>query len=295
MIVIIYCYRQLRGFLLRLKEDHVSAYASQAALFMIMALFPVLILILNIIRYTPVTEQFLLDTVMSVVPSSFRELANTIVSDLYHTSSGTLLSISIIFTIWSASKGILALIQGFSNINHVAENRNYFVLRLIASIYTVLFVGGIVGTLTLMVFGNSLLSFINHHFPLLSDAADWLISMRILYVPVIITLLFLFMYRLVPNSHRTLFSYLPGAIFSAVGWLGFSYLYSYYVDHFAMRSYSYGSLTIIVLLMLWLYICMYIIFIGAEINNYFYIHFKFIKRKVKKKITKTKTENTGDT
>jgi membrane protein len=195
--------------------------------------------------------------------------------------------------IWSASKGILALIQGFSNINHVQENRNYFLLRLIASCYTIAFVLVIVLTLTLMVFGNSLLGFINVHVPLLFDAASWLISTRILYIPVIMTMIFLFIYRLVPNGRKALLSYLPGAIFSSVGWLGFSYLFSYYVDHFANRSYSYGSLAVIVFLMLWLYICMYIIFIGAEINNYFYIHFRFIRRKMKRKFSGNRKQPTA--
>ena len=210
-----------------------------------------------------------------------------IVREVYSKSIGTI-SISIIFTIWSASKGILSLIRGFSNITHVREDRNYFLLRLIASGYTVLFVIGIVATLTLMVFGNSLLSLINRHFPILYDAADYLISNRILYVPVFMTLLFLIMYRLVPNGRRSLLSYLPGAVFSSVGWITFSYIYSYYIDHYVNRAYSYGSLTVIVFLMLWLYICMYIIFIGAEINIYFYMHFKHIKRKVngKKKLEK---------
>lgn len=217
MKLILYIYRLIIGFMARLKEDHVSAYASQAALFMIMALFPMLILILNILRYTPVTRQFLIETVMTVIPSTFEELALTIINDVYQSANGTLLSLSVIFTVWSASRGILALIRGFTNITHTKENRNYFLLRLIASGYTVLFVLVIVLTLTLMVFGNSLLALIHRHYPLLYDAADWVVKNRGLYVPVFMTMLFLFMYRLVPNGRKSLLSYLPGALFSSVG------------------------------------------------------------------------------
>ncbi len=190
MKLILYIYRLIIGFMVRLKEDHVSAYASQAALFMIMALFPMLILILNILRYTPVTRQFLIETVMTVIPSTFEELALTIINDVYQSANGTLLSLSVIFTVWSASRGILALIRGFTNITHTKENRNYFLLRLIASGYTVLFVLVIVLTLTLMVFGNSLLALIHRHYPLLYDAADWVVKNRGLYVPVFMTMLF---------------------------------------------------------------------------------------------------------
>lgn len=284
MVFILYLSKLLKGFLQRLKDDNVSAYASQSALFLIMALVPMLILILNIIRYTPVSEAFLLQTILNILPTSFHDLAGSLISDLYQNSNGTLLSVSVIFTIWSASKGIMALISGFRSINHVKETRNYFLLRFYASIYTVLFVVGLVFILTLMVFGNSLLRMIYHHFPLIYDVADWMISTRFFYLPIILTLLFLFMYRLAPNDKCTLIRFLPGALFSATGWLVFSSLYSWYIDHFVSRSYSYGSLGILVFLMLWLYIGMYIIFIGAEINNYFYIHFRFIKRRVKKKI-----------
>lgn len=280
---VLYMYRLIRGFMNRLKKDHVGAYASQAALFMIMALFPMLMLLLNVIRYTPVTRQFLTDIVMTFIPSSFEELAINIIQDVYQSSSGALLSVSVIFTIWSASRGTLALIRGFSNITHTKENRNYFFVRLIASGYTILFIVVIVLTLTLMVFGNTLLLFIHKHFPLIYDVADWIIKNRVLYVPVFMTMLFVFMYRLVPNGRKSLISYLPGAIFSSIGWLTFSFFYSYYVDHLSGRSYSYGSLTIIVLLMLWLYICMYIIFIGAEINIYFYIHFRHIRKRLRKR------------
>ena len=224
MKLILYIYRLITGFMARLKEDHVGAYASQAALFMIMALFPMLILILNILRYTPVTRQFLIETVMTVIPSTFEELALTIINDVYQSANGTLLSLSVIFTVWSASRGILALIRGFTNITHTKENRNYFLLRLIASGYTVLFVLVIVLTLTLMVFGNSLLALIHRHYPLLYDAADWVIKNRGLYVPVFMTMLFLFMYRLVPNGRKSLLKLSAGSIVF-IRWLAGLFLF----------------------------------------------------------------------
>ena len=282
MTFIFYIYELLKGFLKRLREDHVSAYASQAALFMLMAFIPLLMLILNLIRYTPVSEEFLMEMLSNALPVSFHELAKGIITDLYQSSNGTILSLSIVFTIWSASRGILSLIRGFNSIYHIKEERNYILLRLASSLYTIIMVIGIVLMLTLMVFGNTLLGVIHRHFPLIYDAAAWLIQMRILYAPIIMTIIFVFLYHLVPNGHRSVLSFLPGALFSSVGWMLFSYFYSFYVEHFAAKSYSYGSLTILVLLMLWVYICMYIIFIGAEINMYFHTHFKFLAWKIRK-------------
>ena len=68
----------------------------------------------------------------------------------------------------------------------------------------------------------------------------------------------------------TLAKSIPGAMFSALGWLVFSYVFSLYIDNFANMTYMYGSLTAFIILMLWVYFCIYIFFIGAEINKKIY-------------------------
>ncbi|HIU47977.1 MAG TPA: YihY/virulence factor BrkB family protein, partial [Candidatus Avimonoglobus intestinipullorum] len=60
--------------------------------------------------------------------------------------------------------------------------------------------------------------------------------------------------------------HLPGAVFTTAGWMVFSFLFSIYIENFANYSYIYGSLTAIVLMMLWLYSCMIILLFGAELN-----------------------------
>ena len=59
---------------------------------------------------------------------------------------------------------------------------------------------------------------------------------------------------------------LPGAVFAAIGWMVVSWVFSVYVDVFEGFSTMYGSLTTIVLIMLWMYFCMYCILIGGEFN-----------------------------
>jgi membrane protein len=80
---------------------------------------------------------------------------------------------------------------------------------------------------------------------------------------------FLAIYVVIPNRKTKISKELPGALVCACGWMGFSYAFSYYIDHYSNYTSMYGSLTTIVLFMLWLYFCMYILFIGAEINVLF--------------------------
>lgn len=277
-------YKVIYDFTEKLNDDHVSAYATQSAFFIVISAFPLLLLVFSIIRYTPVTEEFLLSAASNVMPETLKPLAETLIGEIYEKTSGTVISFTAVFMVWSASKGVLTIIRGLNNVFSIKENRNYFVLRLIASLYTILFVVGIVMSLVMVVFGNTLVEAFKKHIPILYDLAEWIIGMRILYVPVILTLLFIGLYKLIDDKKYTFMNHLPGALFSAVGWMGFSYFYSLYVDNFAGKSYAYGSLTTIVLMMLWIYICMYILFIGAEINVYFGKTVRYYRRRVKHKI-----------
>lgn len=274
-------YKIIRGFTKRLEEDHVNAYAAQSSFFIIISAFPLAMLIFNLIKYTPVTKEFLLKAASNVLPNTLEPIAQSLITEMYENTNGTLLSISAILTAWSASKGVMAIIRGLNNIFKIDEKRGYFKLRFVSSIYTVLFVVGIVLSLVMVVFGNSLLKLCKSHIPLLYDVAEWIIGMRVLYVPVILMILFVGLYKLINNKKYSPASHIPGALFSAVGWMGFSYFYSLYIDNFAGKSYAYGSLTTIVLLMLWIYICMYILFIGAEINVYFRRYMLFIRDAIK--------------
>ncbi len=267
----------IKGFISRLSDDHVNAYAAQSAFFIIVSAFPLIMLIFSLIKYTPISEEFLINSAISVMPNAISPLATTIITEMYEKVNSTVLSVTAILTVWSASKSILAIIRGLNIIFNVNEKRGYFRLRLISSIYTILFVVGIVTSLTLIVFGNSLVKFCQIHIPLLYEVVEWIINKRILYVPIILTLLFIGLYKLVQNKRYSFISHIPGALFSALGWMVFSYGYSIYIDNFAGKSYAYGSLTTLVLLMLWIYICMYILFIGAEINVYFRNHMLLIK------------------
>ncbi len=274
-------YKIVRGFIERLEEDHVNAYAAQSSFFVVISAFPLIMLIFNLIKYTPVTKDFLLKSTESILPKTLEPIAESLVLEMYENTSGTAISITALLTLWSASKGVMAIIKGLNNIFKTDEDRGYFKLRLISSIYTVLFVVGIVLSLVMLVFGNSLLKLCENHMPLLYDVVEWIMGMRILYVPVILTVLFVGLYKLVNDKNHSFISHIPGAMFSAIGWMGFSYFYSLYVDNFAGKSYAYGSLTTMVLMMLWIYICMYILFIGAEITVYFRKYLLFLQRVIK--------------
>ncbi len=278
----------IKGFTNRLKDDHISAFSAQAAFFLIMSIVPFLSLLLTLIKYLPISQAMLLDTVINVTPVPFEPLVTTILEELFAKSNGAILSVSVLVAIWSAAKGVLAIVRGLQAVYHVNESRNYFVLRFISAIYTVIFVTAIILTLLLLVFSNQIYYALKADFPTAADFISIFIKQKFLLALCLLTLFFLVVYKLVRRSNNSFISLIPGAVIAALSWIVFSYAFSVYIDKFSDFSYTYGSLTTIVLLMLWVYFCMYLLFIGAEINSYFEVFIENSKHKFLEKIRKSK-------
>lgn len=274
-------YITIRDFSSQLTLDHVNAYAAQTSFFFIIAMFPLLMLLLTLIRYTPVSEEMLIESALAIMPNTIDPLIEQIINEMYSQSNFAIISITAVTALWSASKAILAIIRGLNSVFGIDEKRNYIHLRIVASFYTILILILIVLALGLMVFGNSLLRFFDNNIPFLYELAAFIVSLRGIYIPIIFTIAFVYLYRIVPNKSYSFLDHMPGALFTSLGWIIFSYGYSFYIDNFASSTYFYGSLTTVVLLMLWVYICMYILFMGAEINIQFKEYFRKIREQLK--------------
>ena len=245
--------------------DHVGAYAAQSAYFFMLCLIPIILLLITMVQYTPVTKADVMTAVIQVFPASVENLITSIVNQVYNQSMG-IIPVTIIVAMWSAGKGVLAMASGLNCIYSCRETRNYIVLRIRSTVYTLLFIVVIILLLVLSVFGNTLNLFIARHIPFLKRIADWLIETRAVITPTVLVIFSLMLYKFLPNRRGRFRDQLPGAMFAAVGWMVISWVFSIYLDVFKGFSSMYGSLTTIVLIMLWMYFCMYCILLGGEMN-----------------------------
>ena len=250
-------------------EAHLGAYAAQAAYFLMLCMIPIILLLLTLVQYTPVTKADVMTAVIQGFPSSVDSMITSIVNQVYNQSTG-IIPITLIVTLWSAGKGVLSITNGLNCIYGCPETRNYVFLRLRATLYTIMFIVVILLLLVLSVFGNSLNLFILEHAPLISGVADWLIEARIIISPAVLMVFCLLIYKFLPNRRDRLVRQIPGAAFAALGGMAVSWIFSVYLDIFTAFSDMYGSLTTIVLIMLWMYFCMYSILLGGELNVILY-------------------------
>lgn len=252
-------------------EDEMTVYAAQVSFFIILSVVPFIMLLLTAVQMIPsVSYAQFMELIVALVPVDYKSLAFRVVNDLSLKSPATMISVTAITALWSAGRGMFSVARGLNRVHGQGEKRWYVVNRLICSGYTVVFIMVCILSLGLLVFGNMIQAFMVSRFPLVADIVTHIVNFRALWALMILVIFFLGIYTFVPDKKLKFKEQLPGALFSTVGWMAFSFAFSLYFNHFGGRNYSYmyGSLAAIVLMLLWLYFCMCILFFGAEVNYY---------------------------
>ncbi|MGN1081800.1 MAG: YihY/virulence factor BrkB family protein [Acutalibacteraceae bacterium] len=245
----------------------ISSFSAEAAFFMTVSIFPFLILVITVTGFLPITTDIIGQIPAEILPDVLKKYAQELLSEAQNIKSGTLIiTASLLTSLWSASKGTLAVMRGLDFFRGKTAKRGWLFKRIKACVFTLVFViiiilsfafiviGGRAGSWLLRVLGNEYTS------------VALLFSYRVLISLVVLTLGFMIIYALLPNRRSSPSEVFYGALFSAVGWICFSFVYSIYVNRSSFTVY--GSLAMLVFYMLWLYFCIYIVFIGANLNRY---------------------------
>ena len=251
------------------RQMHIPLHAAYAAYFIVLAVFPALVLILSVLRYTGMEVRGLVELLDDILPSTMAEGAEELIYSTYRNSSGAMVGVSAVTALWSASRGIYGLLTGLNAVYGVSENRGYIYTRSISVVYTFVFILILLLTLVLHVFGNSIINLMRQvDNPVVIFFTD-LIDLRFFLLLFLQSLVLTLMFMVLPNKRRSRFmESLPGGVLSSLGWLVFSDIYSIYVENFSKYSTIYGSVYGIAITMLWLYCCMSILFYGGALNRY---------------------------
>ena len=261
-------YKMIQRIFTNVSNDHVGEFSAQCSYYTILSFIPFIILLITLIQYTNIDQQTLFDVISKIVPSSMNEFVLGIVREVYSKSIGTI-SISIIFTLWSAGKGLFALTKGLHSVYNINGNKekSMIYLRIMSIIETIIFIVLIMIGLVLLVFGNTLKSIIQNHFGIFENFNTFLQLLTEIGFLFVTFIIFLCLYKFMPKHKVTFRSQIPGAIFGAIALNVISFVFSRYLDIFKGFSITYGSLTTLMLVMMWTYSCFYSLFLGAELNK----------------------------
>lgn len=258
----------VRRFVLRITDDKITLYAAQASFFVIISAVPFLSLLISV---TGVFFPTLPNDILSrfPIPDGFSIIIQNVLDNLCTAPNVPLLSVSAVTTLWSASRGISAIRCGIERVYRAEQTRGFFAHRLKSLISTLLFIALIAAAVALMLFGDYAWEWLCFG---LSCSDNFILRHKAPIFTAVLCVLFTVMYsstaRRSTYVRRGIVPHIPGALFSSVGWTLFSYIYSLYITHFPSASYVYGSLAALCFIMLWLYFCMIILLIGAELNKF---------------------------
>ncbi len=222
-------------------DDQIGASAAQSAFFILMSVFPFLMLLLGLMKFAPVSQETLLYTVDNLLPEYLLPVVHQILQDIYST-------------------------EGLDRICRAEKIRNWFVIRGWALLYTVVFAILLVLALIFMAAWHPLRRELLQLRPKGISLYVFATAIRAVYSIVLLTLGIAVMYKVFPHRKLRFLRQLPGAFFSAAAWYIFSMIVQLYVTKLKGFS-TYGSLTTLMLVMFWLYFCCYFVMLGAEINE----------------------------
>jgi len=244
----------------------VPLHAANACYFIVLAVFPALLLLLSLLRYTPLAVERLAEMLYGVFPEALAVGAEELILLTYDNTTGTVVGVSAVTALWSASRGLYGVLTGLNAIYGVSEHRGYFHTRFLSVMYMFAFLLLLLLTLGLHVFSGELAALLERaaHPGLLFLGK--IINFRFWVLLSLQTAFFTALFMVLPDGKNGLKESLPGAVLAAAGWQIFSDLYSVYVEHFTPLSSVYGSVYAVALSMLWLYCCMSIVFYGGALN-----------------------------
>ena len=250
-------------------EKKVTIYGAQAAFFLQLSAIPFLMVLLNIFQFLSpdaVNELFLIPEKLN--NEQFSRTLSYIISELYIQSSGALISVSLLGAIWSSSKGVYAIERGLNEIYGNVKGHGFIKARLISFFYMILLILVLLFTIVVLMFGSSLQQLIVRFIPPLYRILQLFMQFRLLAAVPILILFFMSLYTFYPGRQLRFRDQFWGAVFSAASWIIFSFCYEFYIQNITNYSRIYGSLGAVLLFLLWIYFCICIVLLGAELNHF---------------------------
>ncbi|PRY85527.1 YihY/virulence factor BrkB family protein [Mongoliibacter ruber] len=261
-----------RIFLEQVRKDEISERAGAMAFSFTVAMFPLLLFLLNIIPYIGmffknVTTQNILLFINEFIPESIYQEAEATIMDIVSRPRQSLLSIGFFLALFLATNGVVSMMNAFNAVYRTKENRSFWTTRLIAVAIVMILVLTICGAVVIMILGGSVLYQISEWEIVSSNLYYYMLTaFRFVVLLSVFTVATAFIFRFAPAVHDKWRFFSVGSV--TAGFLinfGF-YLFTFYLNNFATYNKLYGSIGAMIAVMLWLFITSLIILVCFEIN-----------------------------
>lgn len=249
-------------------DEHLFVFAAGLSYYFVLSLFPLLVALSSLLNYVPIPHLFegFLGLMARLVPGDGMGLIHTIVADSINHKHPHFLTLGLVFTIWTASSGFAAIIDGLELVYRRRETRPVWKTRPLAMGLTLIAGSLLLVALVLMIEGSHFGAWVTDRFGL--DPV-FLAAWRYLRWGIAIAFAVLateLIYHFGPDLRQRFRDSLPGAMFAVVNWIALSYMLGSYYRHSGNLKSSYGPLGAAIGLYVWFYLSGFAILLGAEVN-----------------------------
>lgn len=258
----------LSQFFVGIGERKLPLYAASGAYYIFIAIVPVIMLIVSLVQFLPITADYIMSEISSLLPAQVTDVLERIVRGIYD-NGRTALTISIVLTVFSASAAMRAIMRGL-DAAYSGDKQNILLYYIRSMFYMLIFVAVLLISFVIMAYGGAIMKFILNLFP----ETTWLQPLfsvlryaRYIAVMLLLFLVFIFMYRFIPVHHIRKIAQWPGALLVSVGWVLFSMAFSAYLAY-SNRFGAYGIIGTVMAAMMWLYYSIFFVLIGGWLNSF---------------------------
>jgi membrane protein len=252
----------------QIDDDHVMLVAAGVAFYSLLALFPLLTALMSIyglIADRGDIEQHLAK-LYGLMPRDAIDIMRQQLVKLNSTEApklGLLFGASLLFSLWSANKGVSSMFEAMNIAYGERERRNFFHFTAISLLFTFGFILFLVVSLSAIIALPPILAYIGF-----DDDTHWLLSLSRWPILVIIVITMnALIYRYGPSREKARWVWLSwGSVASAIAWMATSAAFSFYAANFGNFNETYGSMGAVVAVMTWIWLSAIIVIAGAELN-----------------------------
>jgi membrane protein len=270
-------YRIVKMFIKNLNEDEIMDRANGVAFNFILAIFPAIIFLFTLIPYVTayfpdINKESIMTFFGHLMPSTMYEVASTTILDIVSNQRGGLLTFGFILALFLSTNGMMALMRAFNACYKTIENRNGFKTRMIATGLTLNMTIVLFLAILLLVGGQFALEYFLTHLNEYSQinldnfTVHLLFVLRFLVIFIVFLLAISTIYYFGPAIHYNWRFFSIGSLIATLLSLAVSYGFSFYVTNFGTYNKVYGSIGVMIAIMIWVQLITLVLLIGYEVN-----------------------------
>lgn len=244
-------------------DNKVGRNAAAMTYYLLFAMFPFFIFVTSLLGLLHLPTLTLDGQITRFLPEDVVAFLNLAIEHITKSSNNALLTFGLVFSVWFPLRAVSNLMEAINDIYGEEKSGSHSIRTAILTALTIVLTPAM---LLLLLLGERVLGFVGEYIPISAEFITGWSRMR--FVPMAAALLFMLsaVYFFSPSKIQKARYILPGAILSMGVWMLFSLIFSYYVDHMGRYSIIYGSIGVIIALLVWMDWSMIAMLMGAVFN-----------------------------